>query len=243
MPTTHEESLRALICQVGEWMHRKGFIDAASGNISARLDDNRILATPSGLAKGFMTPQQLIVVDMEGQRVDSPNAANAGLRPTSELAMHLECYRKRPDVAGVVHAHPQTAVALTIADYDFNQCLIPEVVVTMGYVPVTPYATPASVENRDAITALIEHHDVIMLAHHGSLTVGKSVWDAYLLLESLEHNANILYRVAQMGGARSHIPPDKLRLLLEARRKLGLMRAGDEAWFEAFIARAQAQQG
>ncbi len=242
MHMTNEESLRALICQVGEWMHRKGFIDATSGNISARLDENRILATPSGLAKGFMTPQQLIVVDMDGQRVDSPNAANVDLHPTSELAMHLECYRKRPDVGGVVHAHPQTAVALTIADYDFNQCLIPEVVVTMGYVPVTPYATPASVENRDAITTLIENHDVILLAHHGSLTVGKSVWEAYLLLESLEHNANILYRVVQLGGARSHIPPDKLRLLMEQRRRLGLMRAGDAAWFAEVITRAEAEQ-
>lgn len=242
MQITNEDSLRALICRVGALMHQRGFIDATSGNISARLDENRVLATPSGLAKGFMTPEQLIVVDMDGRRVDTPNAANADLRPTSELAMHLECYRKRPDVSGVVHAHPQTAVALTIADYDFNQCLIPEVVVTMGYVPITPYATPASIENRDAITVLIENHDVILLAHHGSLTVGKTVWEAYLLLESLEHNANILYRVAQLGGARSHIPPDKLRLLMDARRKLGLMRPGDEAWFEAFIARAESER-
>jgi len=236
-----DSALRALICRVGALMHQRGFIDSTSGNISARLDEKHVLATPSGLAKGFMTPEQLIVVDMDGQRVDAPTAANVDLRPTSELAMHLECYRKRPDVGGVVHAHPQTAVALTIADYDFNQCLIPEVVVTLGIVPTTPYATPASIENRDAITTLIENHDAILLAHHGSLTVGKSVWEAYLLLESLEHNANILYRVAQLGGARSHVPPDKLRLLLEARRQLGLMRPNDEAWFEAFIARAQAE--
>ncbi len=236
-----DTALRALICRVGALMYQRGFIDATSGNISARLDEKHVLATPSGLAKGFMTPEQLIVVDMDGQRVDTPTAANADLRPTSELAMHLECYRKRPDVGGVVHAHPQTAVALTIADYDFNQCLIPEVVVTLGVVPTAPYATPASVENRDAITTLIENHDAILLAHHGSLTVGKSVWEAYLLLESLEHNANILYRVAQLGGPRSQIPPDKLRLLLEARRQLGLMRPSDEAWFESFIARAQAE--
>lgn len=230
-----EDSLRELICKIGELMHRQGYIDGTSGNITARLDENRVLATPSGLAKGFMTPDQLIVVDMQGQRVDVPNTANRELKPTSEILMHLECYKKRADIGGVVHAHPPTAVALTIAGYDFNQCLIPEVVVMMGMVPTTPYSTPASAENRDAITSIIGQHDALMLAHHGSLTVGKSVWDAYLLLESLEHNANILLRVEQLGGPRSFIPPEKIRLLLDQRKHLGLMREGDEERFARFL--------
>lgn len=234
---TDETTLRELICKMGALMHQRGYIDASSGNISARLDESRILATPSGLAKGFMTPDQLIIVDMDGQRIDTPTQANAHLRPTSELLMHLECYRKRPDVGGVVHAHPPTAVALTIAGYDFNQCLIPELVIFLGVIPVTPYATPASAENRDAITTLIEHHNAMMLAHHGSLTVGASVWDAYLLLESLEHNANILLRVEQLGGPRSFISPDKIRLLLALRQSLGLMQDTDEAWFEGYLSR------
>src|SRR6185436_12695776 len=98
-----EKSLRDQICLIGRLMHQREYIDGASGNISARLDENRILATPSGLAKGFMSPDQLIIVNMEGERIDEPTATNADLRPTSELLMHLECYRQRADVQGVVH--------------------------------------------------------------------------------------------------------------------------------------------
>lgn len=221
-----ERELREEICKIGELMYRNHFIDGASGNISARLDDERILATPSGLAKGFMSPDQLIIVDMEGSRIDTPTAANAQLKPTSELAMHLECYRQRPDVAGVVHAHPPTSVALTIAGYDFRRCVVPEAAVIMGLVPTAPYSTPASVENRDAIQQLIREHDVIMLSHHGSLTVAKTVWDAYLRLETLEHTAKILYIAEMMGGANA-IAANQVEKLVESRRKLGLERPGD----------------
>jgi L-fuculose-phosphate aldolase len=234
-----DQQLREQLCHIGELMHRLGLIDGASGNITARLDDEdgeaRILATPSGLAKGFMQPSQLIVVNMDGERVDEPTPYNAHLRPTSELSMHLECYRQRPDVHGVVHAHPPTAVALTIAGYDFQQCLIPEIVIMMGMIPVAPYSTPASVENRDAIYNLISEHDAILLAHHGSLTVGATVWDAYLRLESLEHTAKMLYMVEMLGGAKSTIEPEQVRKLLKLRGQLGLMRPGDEERFAPFV--------
>jgi len=164
---------------------------------------------------------------MEGKRVDTPNSANADLRPTSELVMHLECYKQRPDVNGVVHAHPPTAVALTIAGYDFQRCVIPEAVIILGLIPTTPYATPASPEDRDVISSLIREHDAIMLAHHGSLTVARTVWDAYMHLETLEHTAKTLYMAEQMGGARM-IPPHQVEKLISLRRKLGLERPGDE---------------
>ncbi len=230
----NEQALRERICQIGRLMHEKGFIDGTSGNISARLDDRHILATPSGLAKGFMQPEQLIVVDMDGQRVDRPTAETAHLRPTSELSMHLECYRQRPDVGGVVHAHPPNAVALTIAGYDFQRCLIPEVVVLLGIVPTTPYATPSSTENRDAIRHLIREHDAILLAYHGSLTVGATVWDAYMRLESLEHSAHILYKVETLGGPKSPIAPEQVEKLMAQREKLGLSRDGDMQRFAQF---------
>jgi L-fuculose-phosphate aldolase len=231
----NERKWRELICKIGQLMHSQGYIDGTAGNITVRLDAERVLATPSGLAKGFMEPDELIIVNMDGERVDDPTESNAHLKPTSELLMHLECYKRRPDIGGVVHAHPPHAVALTIAGYDFAQCLIPEMVVILGIVPVTPYAHPASAENRDAITELIRQHDAIMLAHHGSLTVGPSVWDAYLKLESLEHAAKILATVEQLGGVRSHIPPEKVRLLLEARRDLGLFHEGDEERLAPFM--------
>lgn len=232
---TTENELRLLMCRIGELMHQQGYIDGASGNLSARLDDERILVTPSGLAKGFMQPDELIVINLDGERVDEPTSANAHLRPTSEITMHLECYHQREDVRGVVHAHPPHCIALTIAGYDFAQCLIPEMVVMLGIIPVTDYASPSSTENRDAITDLITQHDAILLAHHGSLTVAESLWDAYLLLESLEHGAKILHLVEQVGGAKSAIPPEKVQQLLQIRQKLGRSRQGDEARFSAFI--------
>lgn len=234
MPQSEQE-LRALICRVGQLMYQKGFIDGTSGNISARLDSVRVLATPSGLAKGFMQPEQLIIVNLEGERVDEPTPANAHLRPTSESYMHLECYRQRSDVNGVVHAHPPSAVALTLVGYDFQQCIIPEMVLVLGLIPTAPYSTPSSSENRDAITELIKEHDAIMLAHHGSLTVAENLWDAYLKLESLEHGATILHRAEQLGGVKT-IAPHQLEKLLDQREQLGLMRKGDRERFSKLLA-------
>lgn len=227
-----EQELRALICRVGQLMHQKGFIDGTAGNISARLENDRILTTPSGLAKGFMEPEQMIIVNLDGDRVDVPTASNEHLRPTSESLMHLECYRQRPDVNAVVHAHPPIAVALTLVGYDFQQCIIPEMIVILGLIPTAPYSTPASPENRDAIKELIQQHDAIMLAHHGSLTVADTLWNAYLKLESLEHGANILHLAEQVGGVRAAIPAHQVEKLLAQREKLGLMRPGDRERFE-----------
>lgn len=225
-----EAALREQICHIGRLMYQNGYIDATSGNISARLGPDRILCTPSGLPKGFMTPDQLIVVDMNAQRVGPTTEANANLKPTSEILMHLECYRQREDVQGVVHAHPPTAVALTIAGIGFDNCVVPEAIVILGVVPTTPYANPASAENRDAIRNLIGEHDALMLAYHGSLTVAHTVWDAYMRLETLEHTAKIMYMAQQMGTVNP-LPPGQIEKLIEHRRQLGLMRPGDNERF------------
>jgi L-fuculose-phosphate aldolase len=221
----NEQQLREQICQIGRLMHQFGFVEGASGNISARLDAERILVTPSGLAKGFMQPEQLIIVDMEGRKIEE-TAGDAHLRPTSELPMHLEAYHKRSDVNGVVHAHPPHAVALSIAGISMETPMIPEMVIMMGAIPTTPYATPSSTENRDAIAAVIERHDAILLAYHGSLTVGKDVWLAYLRLESMEHVAKILFMVHQLGGGKP-LPPEQVEKLLALRRQFGLARPNE----------------
>ena len=227
-----EQAIREQICQIGRLMYQNGTIDATSGNISVRLGPDRILATPSGLAKGFMAPDQLIIVDMDGNRVGPTTPANAHLQPTSELLMHLECYRQRDDVNGVVHAHPPTAVALTIAGVGFDDCVVPEALVILGVIPTTPYATPASAENRDAIRHLITEHDAIMLAYHGSLTVAADVWNAYLRLETLEHTAKIMYMAHQLGRVQP-LPPEQIEKLIAMRQKMGLSRPGDDQRFEA----------
>lgn len=221
-----EATLRADIVRVGQWMHQAQYIDGASGNISARLDANHILATPSGLPKGQLSPEQLIIVNLRGEKV----AGAPELKPTSELLMHLEAYRRRPDVQGVVHAHPITCVALSIAGISLAECVIPEAVVVLGLVPTTPYATPSSEENQRAISEVIVSHDALILQYHGSLTVGRDVLEAYLRLETLEHTAKIIALTRMLGGGRP-LPPEQVTKLIQTRQEWGFARPGDDEEF------------
>jgi len=221
-----EAELREQICRIGQLLHQRQYIDGVSGNISARLGTDRILTTPSGLAKGSMKPDQLIVVNLKGERVDTTTPTNTELRPTSEMAMHLACYRAREEVGGVVHAHPPTAVALTIAGYNFEQVIIPEMVIALGVIPTIPYSMPASPENQHAVYETIREHDAILLAYHGSLTVAEHVWEAYLQLESLEHAARILYMVQTLGGAKGDLSPEQIESLHHLREQIAVRRRG-----------------
>ncbi|HLF25192.1 MAG TPA: class II aldolase/adducin family protein [Anaerolineae bacterium] len=226
MSFTTEHRLRQEICRVGKLLYDKGLIVATDGNVSARLDSNRILATPSGLCKGFMEPDGLIVIDLEGQRVGPTNPANRNLKPTSEMRMHLEAYRRRPDIGAVVHAHPPITVALSIAGVDLAQCLLPEVIVTLGVVPTTQYATPSSEENARAIHDLIGGHDAIVLQRHGTLAVGRDPFEALLKTESVEQMSRIAF-MARVLGASPALPPEEVVKLLAQREALGLSRSAD----------------
>ena len=225
-----EEALRGEMIRVGRLLYERGLIVGSDGNISARLDEGHILCTPSGLCKGIMSPDQLIVVDTEGRLVKRWSHADRGVRPTSEMAMHLEAFRQRPDIGGVVHAHPPTTVALSIAGISLAACMLPEVIVNLGLVPTADYATPASEENVRAIRELIVGHDGIVLQRHGALTVGCSPWEAYLRLESLEQVARITVILTQLGRGEP-LPPDQVEKLLVQRQKLGLSRPGELAEF------------
>lgn len=231
--SARETELRNQICEIGRLMRQYNYIDGTSGNISARLDDDHILCTPSGLAKGRMSPDQLIVVNMDGKKVGEVTAANANLHPTSEILMHLECYRQRPDVNGVVHAHPPTAVALTAAGVSLQRALLAEVVILLGLVPTAPYATPCGTDDRDSIRELIVDHDAVMLSHHGSLTVGADVEMAYLRLEVLEHFAEVLFKAEQLGGVRT-LSERNVEDLLALRRRYGFGLPQDEALFHRY---------
>ncbi len=230
MPVSTEQHLRREIVRVSKLLYDKGLIVATDGNVSARLDANRILATPSGLCKGFMEPEQLIVVDLEGNRVGPSNVANRNLQPTSEMRMHLEAYRRRPDIGSVVHAHPPTTVALSIAGVDLAQCLIPEVIVTLGIVPTTQYATPSSEENARAIRELIAGHDAMVLQRHGTLTVGRDPLDAFLKTESIEQMSRVAF-MARLLGVSPTLPPEEVIKLLAQREALGLSRSSDAGDF------------
>ena len=228
--TPKENELRCEIVEVGKLLYARGLIVATDGNISARLDDGNILITPSGLCKGLMTPDQLIVIDIEGRKVGSGTEANQQLKPTSETAMHLEAYKKRLDVMAVVHAHPPHAIALSIAGITLADCMLPEAIVFLGLTPTTPYATPSSEENAEAIRKVITGHDALVLQRHGSLTVGSSPLNAFYRTETLEQIARITFMLHQLGGGQP-LPPFQVEKLMQTRQNLGLSRAADEADF------------
>ncbi|HEX6383225.1 MAG TPA: class II aldolase/adducin family protein [Anaerolineae bacterium] len=226
----NEYSLRQEIVQIGRLMYEKGFISASDGNVSARLEPGRLLITPSGLHKGFLEPDQLLVVDEAGRVTGMRTAASRQLKPTSEMPMHLEAYRQRPDITAVVHAHPPITIALSIAGIPMAECLLPEVIVFLGLIPTTQYATPSSAENVRAIRDFIASHDAIVLQRHGSLTVGRSPMQAFMRLETMEQNARIAFMLAQL-GVRNPLPPAEVEKLLRQRQQMGLSRPGEAAEF------------
>lgn len=222
-----EQSWRQEIVRICRLMWEKDYLAATDGNVSVRLDDEHFLVTPSGLSKGFITPDQLLVIDWDAKPLGPRYGVARDLRPSSEILLHLEAYRRRPDIVSVVHAHPPVAVALSIAGISLAQCILPEVVMTLGLIPTSDYATPASPEGPQVIAGLIESYDAIILQRHGSVTVGASAWDAYLKLEKVEHTAKITKTVLELGG-HPPMPPDQVAKAAAWRAERGLLR-GDQA--------------
>ena len=210
----NEETLRHEIVRVGRLLYERGLIVAGDGNISARLDGGLVLTTPSGSCKGMLDPADMVVVDLDGR------PRGEGRRPSSELQMHLAVYRSRPDVQAVVHAHPPIAVACTLAGVRMDECVLPEVILTLGAVPTAPFALTGTIEMFDAIAPFLPHHNAILLTHHGALTVGDTPLRAFMRMEQVEHTARILLAAHQLGGARP-LPPERLAQLDELRIKLG----------------------
>jgi len=199
-----------------------GFIAGAAGNLSARLPGGRLLITPTGRDKGALTAGELLVIDLDGNCVEGDGTC----RPTSELPMHLEIYRQRPDVGAVVHAHPISCVALSLVGISLQTPYIPEALVLLGPVATARYATPSSVENREAIRGLIAEHDAIVLAHHGSLTVGSDLAEAFMRLEVLEHTAKTVAAAHMMGTPRA-LSEGAVEKLLAMRQGYGMGKEGE----------------
>lgn len=178
------------------WVHDKGFVAANDGNLSIRLDDQRILATPTGMSKGRLKEDDLVIVDRKGGVVEGSR------KPSSELLMHLRIYDIRPDVNAVVHAHPVYATGFATAHIPLDKCVLAEVVSTLGSIPIAPYATPSTSELPDAITGILQHADACLLANHGVVTCGSDLFDAYYKMERVEHYARIIFVARLLGGER-----------------------------------------
>src|SRR5581483_9870959 len=197
MSTRAEEQIRADIVESGRRLYQLGFVASNDGNISARVDDTRIITTPKSVSKGFMTPDMMVVVDYNGKKISGDRD------PSSELPMHLEIYRNRPDVSAVVHAHPPTATGFAVAGIPLTRAVLAEVVTTLGSIPIAEYGTPSTAELPDAVRKYIKAHDGMLLANHGAVTCGSSVLNAHFKMETIEHFAKISL-VARMLG-REHL--------------------------------------
>ena len=221
-----EQRLRHEIVLVGRTLHEKGFVGATDGNISVRLGEDRVLVTPSGISKGFLKPENMLVADLKGHVIFSASDGDRSLHPSSELPLHLQAYQQRPDIRAVVHAHPPIAIACSIAGISLDTPVIPEVVVTLGGIPTTPYATPGTPEGAEVILDYIGSRDAMVLDHHGVVTVGETAMSAYLRMEKVEHAAEIILAAAQLGNI-TPLPPDQVEKLIDIRQQHGLLRDGD----------------
>jgi L-fuculose-phosphate aldolase len=192
-----EDAFRADIVEVGRRMYARAYVASNDGNISIRLDDTTILTTPKSVSKGFMTPDMMVVVDLEGKKIRGVRDAS------SELLMHLEVYRSRPDVRAVVHAHPPTATGFAVAGIPLDRAVLAEVVTTLGSIPIAEYGTPSTPELPAAVRKYIKAHDGLLLANHGALTVAGDVFAAYYKMETIEHFARISLVARQLG--REHL--------------------------------------
>ncbi|HET9363968.1 MAG TPA: class II aldolase/adducin family protein [Candidatus Angelobacter sp.] len=192
-----ERALREELVRFGKMLHAQGFVAATDGNLSVRLDSNRVLVTPTGFSKGMMRQEDMVIVDLHGKKL------SGFYNPSSEIAMHLTIYRMRPDVGAVVHAHPCTATGFASAGIALDEPLCSEVVITLGAVPLAPYATTGTMELSDSLRPFIPFHDAILMANHGVVAYGEDLPRAYMRMEAVEHYAKIVLATRQLGSARS----------------------------------------
>jgi L-fuculose-phosphate aldolase len=194
-----ERQLRHDIVEVGRRLWTRGFVASNDGNISVRLPGDRLLMTPTGVSKGFMAPEMMVITDLDGRLV----AGEATRKASSEILMHLMAYRHRPDVHAVVHAHPPLATGFAVAGIPLDRAVLAEVVTTLGSIPIAEYGTPSTPELPASVEPFVRTHDALLLANHGALALGKDLYAAYYKMETIEHFARISL-VARLLG-REHL--------------------------------------
>ncbi len=209
-----EDEHRRDVCTVGRWVHQRGFVASTDGNISVRLDPRRVLTSPTAVSKGMMALDDLVITDLEGRKL-------AGRRnPSSELAMHLLIYKRRPDVNAVCHAHPPVATGYAAAGLPLNKALVSEMVLALGCVPVARYGTPGTPELSDALEPLVQRHDAILMANHGVVTYGPDLLTAFFRMETVEHFARVSL-VTELLGKQVLLSSGDVEKLLAARARYG----------------------
>ncbi|BCJ94599.1 aldolase [Anaerocolumna cellulosilytica] len=214
---TSEYEIKKEICEIGKRIYDRGMVAANDGNISVKLNDNEFLCTPTGVSKGFMTPEYICKVDRDGKVIQ----ANGNFKPSSEIKMHMRVYKERPDVVSVVHAHPMYATGFAIAGIPLTQPIMPEAVITLGCVPIAEYGTPSTDEIPDAVSKYLQYYDAVLLENHGALAYSDSLLSAYHKMESVEFYAKLLYISKQLGGPKE-LSDSQVQRLYEIRRQFGM---------------------
>src|SRR6187549_1336880 len=210
-----ESKARKLICEVGKLLYERSYVVASDGNVSIRLDENTILATPTMTCKGRMTEDSLALTDLDGKPLSDKKAS-------SELAMHLLIYKMRPDIKAVCHAHSPHATAFSAAGLAIDQPILSEVILTLGCVPLASYGTPSTNELTDQMQPLVKHHNALLMANHGAVAYGSDLWQAWDRLETLEHTAKIAILSRMLGGSRN-LSPDAIEKLINVREAAGYL--------------------
>ncbi|MCL2036190.1 MAG: class II aldolase/adducin family protein [Oscillospiraceae bacterium] len=213
----NETLIKEQICDICMKMWQLGWVASNDGNVSVKLNDRYILVTPSGISKAFITPEKLVKIDLNGKIIE----ANPGCKPSGETRMHLRCYENRDDVGAVVHAHPPAATAYAVANKPLDEYTVIEAVMSIGSVPVVPYANPSTDEVPEVITPYLQEHDAMLLKNHGALTVGTDLLTAFHRMETLEQFAKISLNVHLLGGAKE-IPRENIEKLIELRKQYRL---------------------
>lgn len=206
---------RREIIAVCRRLYERGLIAGLDGNVSVRLGTDRILVTPAGMSKVDVTPQDLVELALDGTR------KRGHRRASTEIAMHLRIYQRRPDVHAVVHAHPPVATGFAVAGESFVACVLPEVIFQVGWVPLVPYATPGTPELADRFEPFLATHDAFLMANHGATTVGPTLTVAHQRMESLEHTARIVL-TARLLGRVNALAADDVAALVAARNAAGI---------------------
>lgn len=210
-------TMKKEIVEIGRRLYNRGMLAGTDGNISVKLDDDRIMVTSSGVAKGFMTPEDLVIVDINGKKLQGNKNAS------SEIAMHLGVYQNRPEIKAAVHSHAPFATAFAAAGIELAGDILPEIVVFIGGIPLTDYAPPGTDAVPKSLEPHLENNNAFLLRNHGLLTIGRTLDEAYNRHETVEHYARIVHLARQLGNINS-IPSDDFKRLEKMRQNL------DRAW-------------
>ncbi len=212
--TAEAKEIKDQICEIGRRVYNKGFAAANDGNISYRIGENEVLCSPTMICKGFMTPDDICMVDLDGKQLAGKK------KRTSEILLHLTIMKHRPDVKAVVHCHPPHATAFAVCREAIPQCILPEIEVFLGEVPLAPYETPGGQAFADTVVPFLQATNTIILTNHGTVSFGKDLVEAYWKTEILDAYCRILILSKQMGGVH-YLNEQKSRELLDLKKRLG----------------------